>query len=215
MGKRDAEALHFANKESMKLHLQTVDIAAGKLALTIAGTALALNVSERFVSARVRDFGLQARLLRPDIVRITIRDLEAWLAKQERRTSWPYWDTPLKQLDTTSFVAKRASPPEFMTYADVACALSVSYETVRNMVANDRLPVIRLARRVPRVDPRELYRWLMLRPYRAARCRNPVTPGPRRVEAGLHPAAYMDIRGGGWPVRPKLCLLHEPEGKSR
>ena len=188
---------------SMKSSPCAIHVPPGKLCLTVADLAFAWKVSEGFVAGRIRDFGLPARLLRPDIPRITVRDLEDWLAKQERRAAWPYWDTPLKQLDAAPIVIKRASPPELMTYTDVASALSVSYESVRTMVADDGLPVIRLAMRLPRVDPRELNRWLMARPYRAARCPNPATPGPRRNKAVVNPTAYMDIPGGGWPARPE------------
>ncbi len=50
--------------------------------------------------------------------------------------------------------------PRLLRLAEVAERLGVSYRTVQAWVASGRLKVVRLSRRVVRVDPVELARWI-------------------------------------------------------
>jgi hypothetical protein len=188
----------------MKCLPTSVEYLSNKIGFTYAEIATLLDASERFVQECVGTRGLRVRLLRPGLPRVAIFDFEDWLARQMRQSRWPQRGPQLRNPGTGGIlrktpVATRESRPEaFLTYGDVAIALSIGYETVRNLVRDDGLPVIFIASRVPRVDGVELERWLRTRPFRSARCPNPATRG-RGGSMRLRQAAFVDLPGGGWP----------------
>jgi excisionase family DNA binding protein len=201
--RNQARRLQIATTRGMISMPTSIDIPPHCIGLTYADAAAIIKTSERFILERARDSGLRVRLLRPGLPRIAVHDFKDWIARRRKRPVWPVQTQPIGA-DGTRIVAKgpgtgRKMPlaAGYLTLNDAAKALSVSYDTVENLIRDDGLPVIRMARWVPRLDPLEIEAWLKARPLRLAKCPNPATRG-RRPASELRKSAYVDLPGGGW-----------------